>query len=139
MPFGQSLEAKFKHCPTVTPSQRCCVNVAWAHCPTQFNVAHWALAQTVVLAAAVQAAAPSHVPVLQLDADGAHELWGSCPAGTKEQVPAVPARLHDLQPEHCEDGVSQHTPSTQLPETQRLLEVQAAPRTPLGTQVPPVQ
>ncbi len=53
------------------------------------------------------------------------------------QLPRLPARLQASQAPA--QAVSQHTPSMQLPLTQVLAAVQAAPRVFMGAQVNPVQ
>jgi hypothetical protein len=64
---------------------------------------------------AEQAPLPLQSARLQLAALAAHVLWTSCPAGTSAHFPTEPATLHALQPAQEPTGVSQQTPSTQLP------------------------
>jgi hypothetical protein len=74
-----------------------------------------------------QAPAPSHVPSSPQVSEPLSAHWpsGSCPAGMVEQVPAVPARLHDWQiPLHA---VVQHAPSSQKPELHSSAVVHAPP------------
>jgi hypothetical protein len=112
VPMGMGLQApslpaslQETQTPEQAPSQ---------HTPSMQNpLAHATALEQAVPLAAKQAPVASHAwPPEQLPA-----TW--VPGAASTQVPTLPGTLHDLHgPEHEAD--SQHTPSTQSPEEQRL-------------------
>jgi hypothetical protein len=98
-----------------------------------------------------QVAAPQEVPFgseqlpeplqsLEVHGPAAQMSWGSLPAVTFLQTPTEPARLQALHPWQDAAGVSQHTPSTQLPPWHWLLALHAPPWVILVVHaVPPTQ
>ena len=60
---------------------------------------------------------------------------GSDPAGTGQHVPTFPATLQALHPLQAAGVLSQHTPSTQLPETHSLPLPHQLPRAFFGRQL----
>lgn len=74
-----------------------------------------------------QAPAPLHVPSSPQVVGPLSAHWpnGSCPAGTIEQMPCVPASPHERQtPSHA---VLQHVPCWHIPELHSAAAVQAPP------------
>src|SRR5262245_20493271 len=87
-------------------------------------------ATSMIVSGQLQAPAPLQV------AAPAHSLAGSCPLGTLEQVPVMPATLHALQtPGQAE---SQHTPSVQAPLAHSAPLAQGVP-SPLKQALEPLQ
>ncbi len=80
-----------------------------------------------VARAGVQAPAPSQPPAVQVVLSRAHTACGSCPAATGAQTPSELVRLQARQPLQEEAGVSQHTPSTQLPDLHSPAPPQGVP------------
>lgn len=88
---------------------------------------HEALVHSVPLDHSRQPPLPSQVPSRpHVLAESCVQLsFGSVPAGTGEQYPALPARLHVVQ--MLVQAVSQQTPSTQKPRSHWLACVHATP------------
>lgn len=96
--------------------------------PSQYwPEAHWVSSRQV-------AGQVAEVPV---QVNGAQLGLPADPAGTDVQLPFAPARLHAWQAPV--QAVSQHTLSTQLPLTQALAPLQAAPGISRGAQPEPLQ
>jgi hypothetical protein len=92
--------------------------------PAQLPAAH-----CVLLGQSRQCPAPSHSPSVRHPEAAVVVHWvvglGACPAGTGEQVPAVPLSAHDMQVPV--QAVLQQTPWAQNPDPQEADVVHAAP------------
>jgi hypothetical protein len=92
--------------PVVVPEQEATVTCALEQVAGEHRT---------VFAAGLQSPDPLQPPAMQLLLDVGQVVWGSWPVGTAVQVPIDVPMLQALQPLHMLEGLSQQTPSTQLP------------------------